>query len=41
MMSDFKKIVDEVKQVLGIKVADSALGKKKAEKTPKKHCSTP
>jgi len=36
MMSDFKKIVDEVKQVLGIKVADSALGKKKAEKKAKK-----
>jgi hypothetical protein len=36
MMSDFKKIVDEVKQVLGIKVADSALGKKKAEKNAKK-----
>lgn len=36
MISDFKKIVDEVKQVLGIKVADSALGKKKAEKKAKK-----
>ena len=36
-MSDkINKIVSEVKQVLGIKVADSALGKKKAEKAAKK-----
>ena len=36
-MSDkINKIVGEVKQVLGIKVADSALGKKKVEKAAKK-----
>lgn len=35
-MSDFKKIVSEVKQVLGIKVAASALGKKKTEKNAQK-----
>lgn len=41
-MSDkINKIVGEVKQVLGIKVADSALGKKKVEKAAKKkYCST-
>jgi hypothetical protein len=37
IMSDkINKIVGEFKQVLGIKVADSALGKKKAEKAAKK-----
>jgi hypothetical protein len=37
IMSDkINKIVGEVKQVLGIKVADSALGKKKVEKAAKK-----
>jgi hypothetical protein len=37
IMSDkLKTILDEAKQVLGIKVADSALGKKKAEKEAKK-----
>ena len=36
MLDKINKIFNEVKQVLGIKVADSALGKKKVEKKAKK-----
>lgn len=35
-MSKLKTIVDEIKQVFGIKLADSALGKRKTEKKAKK-----
>ncbi|MBD2149695.1 hypothetical protein H6F44_06090 [Pseudanabaena sp. FACHB-1277] len=36
MMSKLKTIVDEIKQVFGIKLADSTLGKRKTEKKAKK-----
>ncbi len=36
IMSKLKTIVDEIKQVFGIKVADSALGKRKIVKTARK-----